>query len=97
MAQTRCAIGAVGLALAVGVLAKGPVILVHLMPLVLTMPISAPQTPDYRKAWKGFALALAIGLALVALWVSMRSSGTAEFRTELYLDTIGGKGCGSGA
>lgn len=76
--------GLFGLALAVGVLAKGPVILVHLMPLVLTMPIWAPQTPDYRKAWKGFALALAIGLALVALWlVPALITGTAEFRTEL--------------
>lgn len=76
--------GLFGLALAVGVLAKGPVILVHLMPLVLTMPIWARQAPDYRKVWIGLALALAVGLALVALWlVPALITGTAEFRTEL--------------
>lgn len=73
-----------GLALAFGVYAKGPVIFVHLMPLMLTLPLWAAQPPRPAQIAKGFAGALLVGLALVALWlVPTLITATPEFRTEL--------------
>lgn len=73
-----------GLALAIGVYAKGPVILVHLMPLVLTMPIWAPIRPELRASLKGFGLSFGFALLLVAFWlVPAIATGTPEYRTEL--------------
>lgn len=80
------AILALGAALAFGVLAKGPVILVHLMPLALTRPLwSLSPEPERAGAWYG-KVALAIGAALVflsawlipALWL-----GGAGYREEV--------------
>lgn len=60
-----------GVALAFGVYAKGPVILMHLLPGLLTYPLWTP--PDHRPAplrvVRGAGLALAVALALVAVWV----------------------------
>ncbi|GLS87800.1 hypothetical protein GCM10010873_27740 [Cypionkella aquatica] len=73
-----------GLALAFGVYAKGPVILVHLMPALLTMPYWAPNPPKPTQIAKGFAGALLIAFALIALWlVPTLVTATPEFRTEL--------------
>lgn len=73
-----------GLALAFGVYAKGPVILVHLMPALLTMPYWAPNPPRPAQIAKGFGGALLVALALVALWlVPTLLTATPEFRTEL--------------
>ncbi len=73
-----------GLALAFGVYAKGPVIFVHLMPLVLTLPLWAPVPPRLSSAIKGFVLAMGVAAALVALWlVPTLLTATPEFRTEL--------------
>jgi 4-amino-4-deoxy-L-arabinose transferase-like glycosyltransferase len=60
---------AFGLALAFGIYAKGPVIFVHLMPLLLTMPLWATRPPRLTAAAKGFGLAFLAALALVALWI----------------------------
>ncbi|MDZ4396012.1 hypothetical protein [Cypionkella sp.] len=73
-----------GLALAFGVYAKGPVILVHLMPILLTMPYWAPNPPRLAQIAKGFGGSLLIALALIALWlVPTLLTATPEFRTEL--------------
>jgi 4-amino-4-deoxy-L-arabinose transferase-like glycosyltransferase len=73
-----------GLALAFGVYAKGPVILVHLMPVLLTMPYWAPNPPKATEIAKGFGGALLVALALIALWlVPTLLTATPEFRTEL--------------
>lgn len=73
-----------GLALAFGVYAKGPVIFVHLMPLVLTLPLWAPVRPGLFSVVKGFGLAMVVAAALVALWlVPTLITATPEFRTEL--------------
>lgn len=56
-----------GAALAFGVLAKGPVVLVHLMPLGLAAPLWAQVTPG--QGLRGTALALCVGLGLVSLWL----------------------------
>lgn len=58
-----------GLALGLGVLTKGPVILLHLMPVLLSMRFWAPSPPGWREMLKGFALALVLALALVAIWL----------------------------
>ena len=73
-----------GLALAFGVYAKGPVTLVHLMPVLLTMPFWAPNPPKAMQIAKGFGGALLVALALIALWlVPTLLTATPEFRTEL--------------
>ncbi len=73
-----------GMVLGFGVYAKGPVIFVHLMPVLLTMPLWAPAPPRLAEAARGFALALAAGLVLVALWlVPALAAGTAAYREEL--------------
>lgn len=73
-----------GLALAFGIYAKGPVIFVHLMPVLLTLPLWAPVRPSFRTAAKGFGLSVLVALALVALWlVPTLLTATPEFRTEL--------------
>lgn len=77
---------AFGAALAFGVLAKGPVILVHLMPLALTRPLwSMSPEPGRAKDWYG-RIALAVGAALVflSIWlVPALSLGGPEYRAEV--------------
>jgi 4-amino-4-deoxy-L-arabinose transferase-like glycosyltransferase len=81
---TRNAWGAFGLALALGVYAKGPVILVHLLPLLLTIRLWAPQPPRLAQAAKGFGFAFLLALGLVAIWlVPALITATPEYRTEL--------------
>lgn len=73
-----------GLALAFGVYAKGPVILVHLMPMLLTLRYWSPMPSTTLNNVKGFAVSLLVALALVALWlVPTLMTATPEFRTEL--------------
>lgn len=73
-----------GLAIAFGIYAKGPVIFVHLMPALLTLPLWAQQPPKLLPALRGFGLSLLVAAALVALWlVPALITGTPEFRTEL--------------
>lgn len=73
-----------GLVLGFGVYAKGPVIFVHLLPALLTMRLWAPAPPRLPEAARGLALALAVGLALVALWlVPALVAGSAAYREEL--------------
>ncbi len=60
-----------GAALAVGGLVKGPVILVHVFPALILLPLGrrAGWDVSWRAVGRGVALALASGLALVSLWV----------------------------
>lgn len=68
-----------GLALALGVFSKGPVILLHLLPPALAMPLWA-GTP-VRRALAGTAVGLATALAVVALWlVPAILTGGPEYR-----------------
>lgn len=60
---------ALGLAMAFGIYAKGPVILVHLAPLLVGIRLWAPNPPRLVQMLKGFGLALLVALALVALWL----------------------------
>lgn len=73
-----------GLCLALGTYAKGPVILVHLALPFLTMRYWAPNPPALRHMARGGALALLVGLAVVALWlVPAVVGGTPAYREEL--------------
>lgn len=62
---------AFGVALGLGVYAKGPVILVHLGPALCLYPLWAKGLPFARinRVAAGAALALAIAFGLVALWL----------------------------
>ena len=72
-----------GVAIGAGVLAKGPVVLVHVLPAMIAVPFWAGQ----ESAWGARALALRIGVALltalacVSLWlVPAIVSGGPEYR-----------------
>jgi 4-amino-4-deoxy-L-arabinose transferase-like glycosyltransferase len=75
-----------GAALALGVYAKGPVILVHVLPVALLYPLWADRAtriglwPWYR----GIGLAILVALALVGLWLGPALVlGGAEYRTDV--------------
>jgi 4-amino-4-deoxy-L-arabinose transferase-like glycosyltransferase len=73
-----------GLALAFGVYAKGPVIFVHLLPLLLTIRFWAADPPKLSSLFKGTLLALVVAACIVAVWlVPTLLTATPEFRTEL--------------
>ncbi len=58
-----------GLAMALGIYAKGPVILIHLLPPLVLIRLWAPTPPRLGALAAGFALALLVALVLVALWL----------------------------
>lgn len=59
-----------GAAIALGVYAKGPVILLHVLPVALTMPVWSGNPRPALGAWyRGVGLALLVALGLVALWL----------------------------
>ncbi|MFG6083271.1 ArnT family glycosyltransferase [Paracoccus litorisediminis] len=77
--QARAAWLGFGAALALGALAKGPVILLHLLPVALATPLWAGI--GTKQMIKGLALGLLTGLAIVALWlVPALIAGGPEYR-----------------
>ncbi|WP_299653522.1 glycosyltransferase family 39 protein [uncultured Jannaschia sp.] len=62
-----------GFAVAAGVLAKGPVILLHVVPALVLVPVWAgggtARAPGRRVVAGGAACALAVALAVVGLWL----------------------------
>ncbi len=73
-----------GVALGAGVLAKGPVMLVHVLPALLAMPLWAGHPPPARRLLRGTGLALLVALGVVALWlVPALATGDGAFRREL--------------
>lgn len=83
-----------GAALAFGALAKGPVILVHLLPLALTAPLWT--TTPMRSVIRGLPLAIATGLGLVGLWlVPAILTGGAEYRDAVLWTQSAGRVGGS--
>lgn len=76
-----------GLAFGLGVLTKGPVIFLHLMPVLLTVRFWGAAPPSLRDVARGFALALGIGLVLVAIWlVPLVLGADSSFLRELLWD-----------
>lgn len=85
---------ALGLALAFGVLAKGPVILVHVLPVLLAAPLwtEAGVRPGWRDILRGVGLALAVALGVVALWVVPAAiTGGAEYRHMILWEQTAGR------
>lgn len=78
-----------GAALAFGALAKGPVILVHLVPIALAAPLWAGLT--LRRTLGGLALGLGIGLGLVGLWLvpALAGGGPAYREAVLWTQSAG--------
>lgn len=60
-----------GLGIGLGILAKGPVILVHTLPVLLLAPLWQPRSPEVRfgRWYAGVAVAFVTGLAIAAGWV----------------------------
>ncbi|MFD2172847.1 ArnT family glycosyltransferase [Rhodobacter lacus] len=90
----RRAWGGFGLALAFGVLAKGPVILFHLAPALLAAPLWADPAsrPSAREALRGAGLALAVALCVIALWVLPAAiTGGAEYRHMILWEQTAGR------
>lgn len=82
----RRAMALLGMALAFGVLAKGPVILVHLLPLALTRPFwtLAPEAEGRGRWFLHLLGAVGIALGLVSLWLGPALVlGGAEYRDEV--------------
>ncbi len=73
-----------GLVLGFGVLAKGPVVLVHLLPALLTLRFWGVAAPAPKAILRGAGLALLVAFGLVFLWlVPALATGDAAFRHEL--------------
>ncbi len=60
-----------GAALALGVLAKGPVVLVHVLPVAALMPVWADRAtrPSLGRWYRDIGLGVAVALALVMIWL----------------------------
>jgi len=84
----------VGTAIGFGLLAKGPVILLHVLPVALLMPIWATnqQRPPRREWYRGVGLALATGIAIVLVWlVPALMSGGREYGYDILWRQHGGR------
>lgn len=80
------AVLALAASLALGVLAKGPVILLHVMPVALLMPVWADrETRPASLGWYGrVALACVVAMVLVALWLGPALVlGGADYRADV--------------
>lgn len=89
----RAAWVALGAAVAFGVYAKGPVILLHVLPAAFTMPLWAGPARSSGLVWaRGLGLALLVALLLVGLWlIPALILGGAEYRTEVLWRQSGGR------
>ncbi|HBC07692.1 MAG TPA: hypothetical protein DC046_08940, partial [Rhodospirillaceae bacterium] len=84
-----------GLAIGLGVLAKGPAILVHLLPAALAAPIWAPAlgaAPRWRAWYGGLAAAVALGAAVGLAWaLPAAEAGGAEYRNAILWGQSAGR------
>jgi 4-amino-4-deoxy-L-arabinose transferase-like glycosyltransferase len=84
-----------GCLLGLGVLAKGPVVLVHVVPVFAALPLWAAAPPAPREALRGAGIALLVGLGIVLLWlVPALVTGDAAFRHELLWTQTAGRVAG---
>lgn len=80
------ATAALGAALALGILAKGPVMLLHVLPVVASYPLwrSGSSAPPSRRFLFSVGAALMIAALLVAIWlVPALASGGADYRHDI--------------
>lgn len=57
-----------GIGLGIGGLAKGPAILLHVLPAAILLPLWAPQRQNYWKWYGGILFAVIIGFAVALAW-----------------------------
>lgn len=87
-----------GAALALGVMSKGPVVLVHVLPVALLMPLWADRAnrPDLGRWYLGLGLGVLVGLGLVLLWLGPALwLGGAEYRADVLWRQSAGRMVGS--
>lgn len=75
-----------GAAIALGVYSKGPVVLLHVLPVALLMPLWADRgaRPSAARWYRGVGLSLLVAVLLVALWLGPALiAGGAEYRAEV--------------
>lgn len=81
-----------GLALALGGLAKGPVILIHLGPALALSPLWSGGRITWGAMTRGAAVAIGTGMGLVALWVVPAAvSGGADYREAILWTQSAGR------
>lgn len=76
----------VGLGMAFGILAKGPVTLLHVLPVALLLPVWAERAtrPALGRWYVGIALSLVTALAVVAVWlVPALQAGGPEYQYDI--------------
>ncbi len=83
---------ALGAALAMGVLAKGPVILLHLGPAIVLAPVWARGGMAWRMVLRGGGIALLSALGIVALWlIPAIVTGGPEYRDAILWTQSAGR------
>ena len=78
--------GAFGLAIGCGVLTKGPVVLLHLLPPALLVPWWAPERPLLRRWYAGLLVAVLVGAGIALAWaVPAALAGGERYRDAIFL------------
>jgi 4-amino-4-deoxy-L-arabinose transferase-like glycosyltransferase len=81
-----------GAAIALGTLTKGPVILFHLLPAALLLPLWSRETFAWRLLPARLGFGLLVGVALLALWlVPAITLGGAEYRQAILWKQSAGR------
>jgi 4-amino-4-deoxy-L-arabinose transferase-like glycosyltransferase len=86
-----------GVALGLGVLAKGPAILLHVLPAALAAPWWAPnlaraRLPRWRRWYSGVFGAMLLGAAIALAWaIPAAIAGGPEFARELFIGQSAGR------
>ncbi len=93
-------IAVAGLAIGLGVLAKGPAILLHVLPVALTAPLWAPglgggglaTTMRWRRWYGGVGVAVLLGVALALAWaVPAGIAGGEAYRNAIFWGQSAGR------
>lgn len=81
-----------GAAIALGVLTKGPVILFHLLPAAIFLPVWGADPMGWRRLARGLGFGLLSGLGLIALWlVPAAILGGPEYRAAILWHQSAGR------
>ena len=86
-----------GLGLGLGILAKGPAILLHVLPVALAAPLWAPhlegaRLPSAKQWYVGVAIAVLIGATIGLAWaIPAALSGGPKFAHEIFIGQSAGR------
>lgn len=88
--------GLFGLAIGLGVLSKGPVVLLHVLPVLLLAPSWVTRRQDWGRWYRNLALGVLLGTAIAMLWaVPAAIFGGEEFRNAIFWGQTAGRVSGS--